>query len=374
MGGRSAARAIQQRRQAAGRFQIWPVNVKAPSKQDYKNLARQTFSRAPVRIGTTTGGMSSATQKPEAGQIQLTPVASNATPLVDFVQSEIVNPAEAGIFTRLASVANAYQKFRCVQLQFAYVPSCGSQTNGSLAIAFLPDLDATVPTTYEEILAVGGNWTTPIWVNKALNLEKTAMGKAFSENYVKIPVNVTEQNQINVVGRLVWCVRQLPTANYTYGDIKLNYAFMFSDPKTPELPPSLSGSYDLAALSHLTDWDLEAMADRLTAGYHMFAEATATAGVYRMRTHEQMLVMVKGHDTGGAANPDIQLFIGDTEAGIAELAPVFNYGSGHVRFSTWVIPKTSGRQYVKMNSDKTLSAGRLEIYQIGRGEHDITWE
>jgi len=318
--------------------------------------------QAPAVSAIMSKGISSRDDKEESGEILLSSVAAGNVITADKIYNIVVNPSESGLFTRLASVANIYQKFTAKNFQIAYKPSVGSSTNGNLAIAFLPDINATIPATYEDVLAAGGNWTTPIWTPKAMPIEQNSLSRAFKENYCKIPENVQAQEQINVVGRLVWCVRNLPTANVSYGDLILQYHICFSDPKQPEVPPALSATYTLGATAGPSDLDFDDLAaNAMTSGYHMIGEESEVAGTYALRSHQAAYIIFKGDPTGGVA-PNLQVAVGYSPSVKVGLTPITTLTTAFTRWRTFYLPR--GYKYIQVATDVALDGGTFEMMTI----------
>lgn len=355
MGGRSAAAAIQRSRQRRGKRQVWPRTVRAPAPAAYRKWfagGNQRVNKAFVRVQNTVTGMQAGQRKVESGELVLADVVAPSVVGTDKSMSLIMNPAEAGFFGRLASVANVYQKYHCVQLQMKYEPVSGTSTPGSFAMCFIPSVTAAVPQNYEEIISIGGNWTTPIWEPKVLSVNTEALGKAFMENYTNVPVDVNKQEQINTVGRLIWSVKDATTASLKCGTLKLQYTFTFSDPKSPEVPNALGGSWgpidnfpsplDLMALSETA----------FETGYDMFVSESDTADVFQLRTRQPLWIMVYGRDHAGAANPVLTVSSGTAASALTAITPSFNMGAGNARWA--IYKKPLGHGYLKILSDKTL--------------------
>lgn len=91
----------------------------------------------------------------------LTPVTSTTTDFTVF--KFYLNPGVASTFPWLYYIANNFELYKFLKLQFEYLPRCSSASFGSVTIAIDYDAADSAPLTKSEVIMFATQKTSSVW-------------------------------------------------------------------------------------------------------------------------------------------------------------------------------------------------------------------
>lgn len=144
-----------------------------------------------------------------------------------------LNPALEGTFAWLSGMARLYESYRFLNLQFEFVPSCGTTTDGSVSIGIDYDAFDDPPTDKVRFMQNAGSVRGVPWSGLTLRAQVAALNK--------LPQRYTRQNTLadNLdiktydVGSLLIATDGAAAAPKTWGDLFVSYTITLLTPQAP---------------------------------------------------------------------------------------------------------------------------------------------
>lgn len=163
-----------------------------------------------------------------------------------YAGSAVIDPCDYTIAPRLSKLACVYQKFKVNRLSFRYVPYVGTNQNGVITMAFLPNSDTTAPATEDEFQSVGGMKQVSLSQPATYLVDQAALNRAFTVNYTSNDSDPTGATPINTIGKFCWLVAGagIPSAQAVFGSLYMDYSVVFSDPRISNDSNSAISQFD----------------------------------------------------------------------------------------------------------------------------------
>jgi len=235
------------------------------------------------------------------------------------------------------------------------MPQKGSGTDGTVNFIFLPDTQAPVPENADAFTATGslanGQVTQPL----TFSPPSSALNKAYRVQYTGTKINGAASPEINSVGRLCILVQTpaITTGSQQYGQLYVDYAFKFSDPKL-SYTDQVSGL--LTTVAPEATWALDTF--NLAAGQNSFVP-TGFRGVYRKRGRQgSALVLHWDNFASTVAGPNV--YVGEVPEVLDAIFPyVSNEISGGEGIAIYRLPV--GTVYLSVDTGDALVA-RCQVF------------
>jgi hypothetical protein len=138
---------------------------KKGSKKFFKQLKNQTQTTVPIALGTTIRNKMQRTSI-TVRHMEFVKIIKRTEPIDEKGSREVfpVNPGVPETFPWLSGIANNFESYLFDELEFHYVPSCGTTTWGSIVIA--PDYDAAddnIGATRQELCTFDDSVRSSLW-------------------------------------------------------------------------------------------------------------------------------------------------------------------------------------------------------------------
>lgn len=238
-------------------------------------------------------------------------VVAPGNDLFESVSYEL-NPGLGSVFPWLASIANRYETYRFLSLEYRYIPSVGTGTNGRFMIA--PDYDPDDDNSSEsksKIATFDDAISTPVWQEATMRCKKANLAKR--KTYFTRSDNPTRTNS-----KLSYDALQLVlgysgfTETTLLGELYVKYTISLETPQLdPDTPSVYEGKSDTPTVTHSADLPFKKVGDALANWTELGAIdvqklTDQIIGVSGGETVAQnMLAMMNGSSLSGYAVPSI---------------------------------------------------------------------
>lgn len=139
------------------------------------------------------------------------------------------NPGVGAMFPWLSAIANSYERFRFHDLQFEFVSSQATSTNGRIYAAIDYDWDDDVPTSKAQLM---GNMTAseaPVWTNLKLKADAKALMRDMPWKYVNTAGRVVYSEPRTAYSGFLIVAFDTPTVNCRW-DLWVTYDIELETP------------------------------------------------------------------------------------------------------------------------------------------------
>jgi hypothetical protein len=149
----------------------------------------------------------------------------------DLVKSLPVNPALSGTFPWLSGMAGLYEKYRFRKLEFEYVPTCPTNTNGEVCLAFDHDANDDAPRDMDHALSYQDSTAGVPWAPLKLKVSLATDKQLYTR--VGTPGKVTDLKTMDIgnFSILLQGVTYGTPDGYQLGRLYAHYEIEFSIPQ-----------------------------------------------------------------------------------------------------------------------------------------------
>lgn len=155
----------------------------------------------------------------------LTPVTSTTTDFTVF--KFYLNPGVASTFPWLYYIANNFELYKFLKLQFEYLPRCSSASFGSVTIAIDYDAADSAPLTKSEVIMFATQKTSSVWQPMSVSCADNMLGKR-GHLFTRMD---TEAGDIKTydIAQVFVCIEGVPAS--TVGEVYCTYDLELLEPQ-----------------------------------------------------------------------------------------------------------------------------------------------
>jgi len=141
-----------------------------------------------------------------------------------------VNPANDSLFPWLSKIAPYFEFYEFEKLQFRYVPSCGTQTQGQLTLAIDYDpVDLNIGIDEQILSAMAGSVATQLFTPATLLFNKSALAQTTHKFYTSQDDDYEEGARLKHIGRLLTYITTSVQEKTTFGTLYVDYVVRFTN-------------------------------------------------------------------------------------------------------------------------------------------------
>jgi len=141
-----------------------------------------------------------------------------------------VNPANDALFPWLSKIAPYFEFYEFEKLQFRYVPSCGTQTQGQFTFALDYDpVDLNIGLDEQSLAAMTGSVVTQLFTPAVLHYRRDALAQPTHKFYTSQDDDYEDSARLKHVGRLLTYITTSVTEKTTYGSLYVDYVVRFTN-------------------------------------------------------------------------------------------------------------------------------------------------
>lgn len=169
------------------------------------------------------------------GKGQITTALSTTSAAAGFVITRVNITTEG--FNSLIQLGTVFAKWKLLRMSFHFVPIKPTSTEGTVGIAYLPDVVATIPSSTTTALSQKFSTYGPIWKPLTLRARTQHQGWSYTRE------NAAYDDRLEAFGSVVlWT--DLTAAAYIPGVLYMQYVAMFDDVGNSTILPSQVGQLE----------------------------------------------------------------------------------------------------------------------------------